>query len=781
MTDEVDRGGMAYVLRGVDERLRRELALKVTPAPRDELPRDQLARFIEEAQITAQLEHPNIVPIHQLGVAPDGRVFFSMKLVRGRSLENILEARRAGDEEVLAEFGLRRLLDIFLQVCQAIQYAHARGVVHRDLKPGNIMVGDFGEALVMDWGIAKVLGSPEHTPTDALTTTGEHARPPLSSSENISSVRVGKEHLATQLGMVIGTPGYLSPEQAMGKVVDERTDLFSLGVILYEILAGQLPFDGDDIQEVLNNLLEQPVVPPSSINPSTPRALEVLTLVLLEKDPAKRTLSIEEVRAHIQNYIEGIERDYGQEGIRSGVLWVASALLLFAFLVWYVTGQAITALFVMAPATVFNAVGWFLLVIAFSYPLWGNLLAVHRARTDRQRFQRATDSELFVSGFLQQRTFAASLAPLSQLGFVIEVVSLAVAPLTIGQLISSDLVAQVVDELRQQWARALIVVLVFLFAYLFFLYREVRYARRIDRYETLVDRSGWETFWPVCLIVVLLLTIGFTEIADWVIVTGVRFVPYVKHAVLTQPIDVFDMLKTFVLQGTFLMGLVVGAVLVAFPAAEVLAASRLPYLQSDRAAVKGRGQYYLRSLAVFRVARVNWLYGGAMIGALTALAVLSEDTRAGLIEQVFYVLSPSLIGFLGYLATKRQVQRLLKTSPAIEEMVAAQVEQARIERRRARLKQLRTTPWSRRLFPIFVPAVCIIGFLLFTESGLHQRALQRLVVPISTEGWLLILPYALLMPLVLAGDWLQIWLLKRRIDAEKKDPVPPEEAADEAG
>src|ERR1700759_138988 len=155
--DELGRGAMGYVLRATDTTLKRDLAFKVSPLPKDQLSRAELARFIEEAQITAQLEHPNVVPVHDIGLDPDGRAYLSMKLIRGQSLESIFEKLRAEDKEALAEFGLRRLLDVFLQACQAVEYAHARGVIHRDLKPANIMVGDFGEVLVMDWGVAKAI------------------------------------------------------------------------------------------------------------------------------------------------------------------------------------------------------------------------------------------------------------------------------------------------------------------------------------------------------------------------------------------------------------------------------------------------------------------------------------------------------------------------------------------------------------------------------------------------------------------------------------------------
>lgn len=385
VSEELAHGGMSYVLRGNDTKLRRDLALKVTPLPHAEMPKEHLARFVEEAQITAQLEHPNIVPVHDYGVSPDGRIFFSMKLVRGRSLESILDDRSRGDPNTLSEFGLRRLLDVFLQVCQAIEYAHARGVVHRDLKPANIMVGDYGEVLVVDWGVAKLL---DKTGPSAVSTsprgeggqdTAETAQPevaakvtsdepPAVDAPDVTSLRKGAERWATQDGTVIGTPVYMSPEQARGASVDERADLYALGVILYEILCGEVPFDSDDPAQLLARVRTETPRRPSEIDPSTPLALEAVALQLLEKDPDKR-LPLPQVRIHIQNYFEGIGRDYRRPGWWSSVLWSVGGLALFAFLVWYVTGQSIAALFVLAPPTVLNAVGWFLLILALGYPV----------------------------------------------------------------------------------------------------------------------------------------------------------------------------------------------------------------------------------------------------------------------------------------------------------------------------------------------------------------------------------------------------------------------------
>lgn len=462
VSEELAQGGMSYVLRGSDTKLRRDLALKVTPLPHSEMPKAHLARFVEEAQITAQLEHPNIVPVHDYGVSPDGRIFFSMKLVRGRSLESILYDRSRGDPSTLSEFGLRRLLDVFLQVCQAIEYAHARGVIHRDLKPANIMVGDYGEVLVVDWGVAKLLD--KKGPTAVSTSSGQDTTAEMASSAeetgdapaveapDVTSLRKGAVHWATQHGTVIGTPAYMSPEQARGAAVDERADLYALGVILYEILCGEVPFDGDDAAEILARVRNEKPRRPSEIDPSTPLALEAVALQLLEKNPDKR-LPLAQVRTHIQDYFEGIGRDYRRPGWWSSILWSAGGLALFAFLVWYLTGQSIAALFVLAPPTVLNAVGWFLFVLALGYPVWAAAKAVAASKAERDRFQVATQDEIFVSGFLAHRTLAAAVAPLLQLVFLFELVLLVAGQTSLARP-SASLIPQIKSQLRAEWAQS---------------------------------------------------------------------------------------------------------------------------------------------------------------------------------------------------------------------------------------------------------------------------------------------------------------------------------------
>ena len=235
---------MGVIIKGRDADLGRDLAIKVLLDSHREKP-EIIERFVEEAQIGGQLQHPGIVPIYELGQFSDERPFFSMKLIKGKTLASLLSERSSPTDDQT------RMLGIFEQICQTIAYAHSRGVIHRDLKPANIMVGAFGEVQVMDWGLAKVLE--EGGVADEKKSLSKH--------KDVSVIRTrrstGSDSLDevgshTRVGSVMGTPAYMPPEQALGEIdrLDERTDVFGLGAVLCEILTGKPPYVGEDGTEV---------------------------------------------------------------------------------------------------------------------------------------------------------------------------------------------------------------------------------------------------------------------------------------------------------------------------------------------------------------------------------------------------------------------------------------------------------------------------------------------------------------------------------------------------
>jgi tetratricopeptide (TPR) repeat protein len=240
MLDEIAHGGMGVIWRATDTTLGREVAVKVL---QDKFALDSgtAHRFEAEARITAQLQHPAIPPVHDYGKLPDGRPFLAMKLIKGRTLEELLRQRA----DPAAEYG--RFVAVFEQVCQAVAYAHAHKVIHRDLKPGNVMVGSFGEVQVMDWGLAKVL-TEKAVPASADTDPGETVGGTIIHGSDAD----GSDASFTQAGSILGTLAYMPPEQAAGEVgkVDQRSDVFGLGAILTVILTGKPLYVGPDAEVV---------------------------------------------------------------------------------------------------------------------------------------------------------------------------------------------------------------------------------------------------------------------------------------------------------------------------------------------------------------------------------------------------------------------------------------------------------------------------------------------------------------------------------------------------
>ena len=272
----IGRGGMGVVRRVRDPALNRTMALKVV---HPELLRDPdgLARFVEEAQVTAQLEHPGIVPVFELGRLEDGRLYYTMREVAGRNLAEVAaEVYSALPVPSPSGWTVRRLLDAFHQACRAVGFAHKRGVLHRDLKPGNIMLGQFGEVYVVDWGLAKVVGR-----SDTLRAAAPSA------SETIRTSRRDDDALATRAGDVLGTPAYMSPEQARAEPVGPTSDVYALGAVLFEILSGKRAFSGTNAWRVLARVVTGMVEPLEGPLPIPPE-LALVVKQAMRLDPAER-------------------------------------------------------------------------------------------------------------------------------------------------------------------------------------------------------------------------------------------------------------------------------------------------------------------------------------------------------------------------------------------------------------------------------------------------------------------------------------------------------------
>jgi serine/threonine protein kinase len=275
LLERVARGGMGVVYAAEDEKLQRRVALKVLDVPGTD--GDLANRLLREARVLARLEHPGIVPVHDVGTLADGRVFYTMKFVEGQRLDKYIEKVNSVPDR----------LRLFLRICDAVGFAHARGVLHRDLKPANIMVGPFGEVLVMDWGLAKLLRGEVSNASVADDQDATVLETPKQSANSNDPTEIS---VVTGHGTVMGTPGYMSPEQARGDAehLDTRSDIFSLGALLSFVLFG-------------------PQEKPSSSAPRFPdKSLEAICKKATATIPAERYPSVQEFALDVSRYLDGL-------------------------------------------------------------------------------------------------------------------------------------------------------------------------------------------------------------------------------------------------------------------------------------------------------------------------------------------------------------------------------------------------------------------------------------------------------------------------------------------
>lgn len=374
---EIARGGMGAIIKGRDTDLGRDLAIKVLLDSHKDKP-EVIQRFVEEAQIGGQLQHPGIAPIYELGQFSDQRPFFAMKLVKGETLAKLLDDR----EDVVDDRG--KFIGIFEQICQTMAYAHSRGVIHRDLKPANIMVGAFGEVQVMDWGLAKVLpkGGVADEKKARQTQQGQSIIQTMRSTGSDLPGSFGSAGSDTQMGSVMGTPAYMPPEQALGEIdqMDQRADVFGLGAILCEILTGTPPYVGEDGTQVYRMASRGKLDDAFARLDACAADAELITLAkdCLELEPANRPKDASVLAERITAYLESVEQKLRETELAKADAQVRAEELKRRNKLAFTAGTAIVAT----------------LVIGISVSLW----QMFRANTAEQLAQdettRATAAEL---------------------------------------------------------------------------------------------------------------------------------------------------------------------------------------------------------------------------------------------------------------------------------------------------------------------------------------------------------------------------------------------------
>ena len=312
--EEVARGGMGAIHRVFDEDLRRNLAMKVIldldkpgDGGRERSPPNErrLARFLEEAQVAGQLDHPGIVPVHELGLDDQGRLYFTMKMVKGRSLREVYELVSAEEDG----WNLTRAIGLLQKVCEAMAYAHDKRVLHRDLKPANVMIGRFGEVFVMDWGLSRVLGRDDSK--DIRIRPRHDPLPSVVDTERLEQ-KAGRPDspLYTMDGDVVGTPAFMSPEQANGQLdrIGPASDIYGVGAMLYQLLARRMPYVSPDTPvnnyAILSRVQDGPPRPIHEVAADTPVELQSICEKAMTREIADRYASMSEMADDLRAYVE---------------------------------------------------------------------------------------------------------------------------------------------------------------------------------------------------------------------------------------------------------------------------------------------------------------------------------------------------------------------------------------------------------------------------------------------------------------------------------------------
>src|SRR6056297_284743 len=287
-------GGLGEVWIAWDRQLNREVAIKQIQSRW--LDHDEARqRFLQEAEVTARLEHPGVVPVYAMGKWADGRPYYAMRFIQGETLRDFIDAyHQAAAADPLDPNNrrmLRQLLNRFVDVCTTIDYAHSRDILHRDLKPSNIMVGPYGEVLVVDWGLAKQLGTAAKEPADVNVASDDR--------------RFGSGSTPTRIGGAIGTPGYMSPEQASGDPtrVGTHTDIYLLGATLYHLLTGRPPYRGENLGQLMENIKVGRFPAPVTAASRVARSLEAICLKAMATIPEQRYSSAAALAADVERWL----------------------------------------------------------------------------------------------------------------------------------------------------------------------------------------------------------------------------------------------------------------------------------------------------------------------------------------------------------------------------------------------------------------------------------------------------------------------------------------------